>query len=567
MKPTSLKPKAGLAFEIFFPLISLFATFFIVFLFNTHIIAQTTIVKGKLLDEEGKPSRYSLVGIAPSEYANAANFVGCDEEGNYKISLKNSGFNFVLYSMPNHNPLRVPILNNKNKEVTINVNLVPYEFKDNLDEVGIAGSFNNFNIGSPEKMIKKEDGTFLFEVKTDQDEIKYQLCGIEKNGRSINAPLSSSFEPDSSGDYISIAKVKDGKAVIVFDPANLLKKKAEPNVSFNKNSIDEKICNLFSEHKRISQDISNKMETYLKAKGNIQNFQYENTNYLDGLLNKIESEKEKEVKDCLKLFYISFAPYKMKNYNREKATSFFESLLPQNEIWELIPNAFFSLYALFPQHKWNEIQNNFLKNSKSVTLKSNIFGYKLSLAKQKGDEEELKKLHTLISNEYKDVKELQNILKYYPIETKIKTGAKIPDFEVKSLDNPNEVYSKQSMLGKIYMIDFWATWCGPCVGEMKNLHKAYEKFKDKGFEILSLSLDAKPEDVFKFREEKWKMPWKNAFLEGGWQNPVCKKFEVVAIPEPILVGADGKILAYGGELRGESLEKTLSIYFKRHLKN
>jgi hypothetical protein len=94
---------------------------------------------------------------------------------------------------------------------------------------------------------------------------------------------------------------------------------------------------------------------------------------------------------------------------------------------------------------------------------------------------------------------------------------------------------------------------------MEHLHKAYEKFKSKNFEILSFSFDAKPEDVVKFRKDKWKMPWHHVFLEKGFEHPVAKEFEVIGIPKPILVdGNTGKILAIEGELRGQNLEKTLS---------
>jgi len=108
------------------------------------------------------------------------------------------------------------------------------------------------------------------------------------------------------------------------------------------------------------------------------------------------------------------------------------------------------------------------------------------------------------------------------------------------------------------LLDFWATWCGPCIGEMENLHKAYEKYKSKKFEILSLSLDQKPDDVVKFRKDTWKMPWLHAFVTDD--QDLTNAFEVVAIPRPLLLDGSGKIVAMEGDLRGSQLDATLAKY-------
>ncbi len=97
---------------------------------------------------------------------------------------------------------------------------------------------------------------------------------------------------------------------------------------------------------------------------------------------------------------------------------------------------------------------------------------------------------------------------------------------------------------------------------MENLHAAYQKFKDKNFTILSLSLDRNVEDITKFREEKWKMPWLHAFMYEEVNKEVPKAFEVMAIPKPILVGFDGRIIATEVSLRGENLLKTLADFLK-----
>ncbi len=140
----------------------------------------------------------------------------------------------------------------------------------------------------------------------------------------------------------------------------------------------------------------------------------------------------------------------------------------------------------------------------------------------------------------------------------IALGKNVPVFKVTALEDSSKVYTNETFKGKVYLIDFWATWCGPCVAEMANLHTAYDLFKSKNFEILSLSLDRVPEDVKKFRNEKWKMPWLHAFVTNDKQ--LTNEFEVVAIPRPLLVDASGKIVAMENELRGGLLEQTLAKF-------
>ncbi len=96
---------------------------------------------------------------------------------------------------------------------------------------------------------------------------------------------------------------------------------------------------------------------------------------------------------------------------------------------------------------------------------------------------------------------------------------------------------------------------------MVYLHKVYDRFKDHGLVILSLSFDQKPEDVEQYKKGKWTLPWLHSFVEGGSRSPLAESFDVWGIPKPILVGPDGTILATGGELRGDQLEATLA----RHL--
>ncbi len=110
------------------------------------------------------------------------------------------------------------------------------------------------------------------------------------------------------------------------------------------------------------------------------------------------------------------------------------------------------------------------------------------------------------------------------------------------------------MKGKVILIDFWATWCAPCVAEMPNVIKAYAEYKDKGFEVVGISLDEDKSALEGFIAQN-NMTWPQYFDGKGWGNEIAQRFGIGQVPATFLVGKDGKIIA--SNLHGSQLEEKL----------
>ena len=128
-------------------------------------------------------------------------------------------------------------------------------------------------------------------------------------------------------------------------------------------------------------------------------------------------------------------------------------------------------------------------------------------------------------------------------------GAMLPNFEGKTLDG--RPIAVLGFRGKYLLVDFWATWCGPCVAELPNVLAAYEKYNAKGFEVLAVSLDRDEAELRKFVDEK-KIPWAQVY-EGA--EAIAEKFAIESIPTTFLIDREGKIVAR--DLRGAALTKKL----------
>lgn len=176
------------------------------------------------------------------------------------------------------------------------------------------------------------------------------------------------------------------------------------------------------------------------------------------------------------------------------------------------------------------------------------------IGRQSLEADKIVKLYNAMSSDIKKTKSGIRVGEFVKGQTAVKIGMKAPDFSAPSPEG-KKISLKES-LGKVTIIDFWASWCGPCRAENPNVVALYNEFHAKGLNIIGVSLD-KDADKWKEAIAKDKLSWTHISNLKHWSEPIAKQYNVQSIPATFILDASGNIVAKnlrGAELKAKVVE-------------
>jgi len=267
--------------------------------------------------------------------------------------------------------------------------------------------------------------------------------------------------------------------------------------------------------------------------------------------------------------YLSFLNNDM-NYTSEAeyfAREFFQKVDWKDEMYNNIPMVFdlFKSYAgtLNRFREENALRQIYIEDIlEKIPADSKVYRFALGGATMafRGTNKELfANFGKEYIKKYKTAKpdaSIINLQRMINDEGNLDVGKIAPDFTLN--DTEGNPLSLSSLRGKVVLLDFWASWCGPCRRENPNVKKLYAKYHNKGFDVLGVSLDRKRASWL-MAIQKDDLPWHHISDVKGWKCAPAQLYKVKSIPATFLIGKDGKIIAKG--LRGPMLEQKLKEIF------
>jgi len=426
------------------------------------------------------------------------------------------------------------------------------------------GNFNNFDPRSGVEMTRDSDGVWKALIETDLDTVRYfvtmspLIAAPGTNGRIVvnddAGGISAAFLSEI------VRKENESTVEIEFDATQYNFGSVESALKFvSENPAD--ITGVAQVYTLMTDEFIRQLFASIthQLRGEEGRYEHDYASFLSQLEKLEESFNHSKVSIAAELTRFRF--HREIGLSKDDAISLLDNIEADSPLWMIHYPVLTDVVNLAGLIDYTDLLKSVAEKSSFESLRGEALYNLVRYHYQEGNEEEWhSNFFELVSN-YPEHFRTGFAYQNYAPEQPIAEGKTLPYNEFNLLEGEGTI-NLHEIQESYLLVDFWATWCGPCIDAMPKLHELHEHYKDSDFAIVSISVDEDLERVHSFRNE-WEMPWHLGHQKQSSQK--IREMGIVGVPHYILLGPDRTVLSNDqAKLRGEDFSEVLDSYLNNN---
>lgn len=508
--------------------------------------------------------------------------VQADPDGQYSFTLSEPGGYGLYVNGLHHQTLTMPLIVKEHGAVSLDIKLPEYKQEVEIDTLWVTSpSFEK----EKQPMQRVSDGKFKFIARSSSDTLAYQILGITNVFGSSYQIAGTQYDHiafnesgpfwDRKSDYFSVINSSNGVFEITYESKDELNIDTTYVVESSPDHV-ARISGIYLDvewrERLIGMHYRNLLSRYdTHNEAELEQFREAFRDYGEVIkqpvLEQINEENDPFVKQWL-----------MMRYFDELNPTEGDSLLARQMLKEIpVTSPYWSfeawsnvgasnlIFKIAETAKDDSLSDDYIDRTIALNedpdVRSHFLYRAIDMAAYFGNEERKWRYYTQLINNHGEGYHARQMRRKYSKTRVIQPGNTMPSFSFVSLRDSTVTLTDEMLKGKPYIMDFWGTWCAPCIEEIPHLEKAADLYNEEGLEILSVAMMDNQVAIEQFWEKRHPMPWLHTLVISEDDSRIREAFEITSFPRPVLVDKDGIILATDKSLRGDSLLIALKEHF------
>ena len=544
--------------------------FLALILLLSPIVATAQVdLSGTLLGADGRPMAMANLVIQDGP-GDTTVVVPVDASGQFAFTLGEPGGYGMYATGVHHETQEMPLILTKPEQVKLHIRLATNRSFLAPDPLYVVVASSEEAV----EMQRRPDGRLGARVQAYADTLAYRIRhGGEASefssdkltaGTSHDRLVFDESGPlwDYEGDYFSVLDVAEKPFVdIIYDASVLPRHVADPAVG----SDPPLIANIAA----VYIDVEQRVRRFSQAGNFIQHLWLARQERAP-IKQRLERERDSLLRQWLILRYFDELGPLSNRRNRRLAREAFETIPPDSPLWSYEAwssvGASNLMYALARVARDPGLANDYAKqvidSHPDPDVRAQFLKYGVYTADREGDEKTKWLYYSMLQSSHAGTWQAERARRDFDPDRRLQAGNPIPQFSFISFDDSSVTITDSGLRGRMYLLDFWGTWCAPCIKEIPSLEEAYDRYQESGFEILSVAFLDDPADIESFRIDRYPMPWLHTRVGREDDASVREMFEITSFPRPILVDEDGIVIAIDDDLRDGKILDVVSAVFE-----